>query len=93
MERIEDGFLVKVTSYFAKTIVFCVDQEHAGEMRQTLDNLIQTLSKTVQVYFVASRRSKEVSARSVWATSEMSRPSNLWSFLTLWFQEQASIEP
>ena len=32
------GFLKK-NDRFAKTIVFCVDQEHASEMRQTLSNL------------------------------------------------------
>lgn len=32
------GFLKK-TDRFAKTIVFCVDQEHASEMRQALSNL------------------------------------------------------
>ena len=32
------GFL-KATDRFAKTIVFCVDQEHASEMRQALSNL------------------------------------------------------
>lgn len=30
---------LKKTDRFAKTIVFCVDQEHAGEMRETLVNL------------------------------------------------------
>lgn len=30
---------LKKTDRFAKTIVFCVDQEHAGEMRQALSNL------------------------------------------------------
>ena len=32
------GFL-KATDRFAKTIVFCVDQEHASEMRRALSNL------------------------------------------------------
>src|ERR671914_88990 len=32
------GFLKK-TDRFAKTIVFCVDQEHASDMRQVLSNL------------------------------------------------------
>ena len=31
--------LLKGTDRFAKTLVFCVDQEHAGEMRQELINL------------------------------------------------------
>ncbi len=30
---------LKKTDRFAKTIVFCVDQEHASEMRQALNNL------------------------------------------------------
>lgn len=30
---------LKQTDRFAKTIVFCVDQEHASEMRQALSNL------------------------------------------------------
>ncbi len=30
---------LKKTDRFAKTIVFCVDQEHAGEMRRALGNL------------------------------------------------------
>ena len=36
-------FLMK-TDRFAKTIVFCVDQEHASEMRQVLSNLNQDLA-------------------------------------------------
>jgi type I restriction enzyme R subunit len=31
--------LLKGTDRFAKTLVFCVDQEHAAEMRQELINL------------------------------------------------------
>ena len=30
---------MKKTDRFAKTIVFCVDQEHADEMRRALNNL------------------------------------------------------
>ena len=30
---------LKKTDRFAKTIVFCVDQEHADEMRRALNNL------------------------------------------------------
>ena len=32
---------MKKTDRFAKTIVFCVDQEHASEMRRALSNLQQ----------------------------------------------------
>src|SRR5215831_640804 len=35
----------KATNRFAKTIVFCVDQEHADEMRRTLANLNADLVK------------------------------------------------
>ena len=30
---------LKATDRFAKTIIFCVDQEHAEEMRRVLNNL------------------------------------------------------
>ena len=36
---------LKKTDRFAKTIVFCVDQEHALEMRKTLNNLNTDLTK------------------------------------------------
>jgi type I site-specific restriction endonuclease len=36
---------MKANDHFAKTIVFCVDQEHAGEMRQMLNNLNQDLAQ------------------------------------------------
>ncbi len=35
---------MKRTDRFAKTIVFCVDQEHASEMRQALHNLNSDLT-------------------------------------------------
>ena len=38
---------LKKTDRFAKTIVFCVDQEHASEMRQALVNLNADLVATV----------------------------------------------
>jgi len=37
---------------FAKTIVFCVDQEHAGEMRQTINNLCADLVQKHPDYVV-----------------------------------------
>lgn len=36
---------MKANGRFAKTIVFCVDQEHADEMRQVLNNLNQDLAQ------------------------------------------------
>ena len=36
---------MKTTDRFAKTIVFCVDQEHASEMRRALNNLNRDLVK------------------------------------------------
>ena len=36
---------MKKTDRFAKTIVFCVDQEHADEMRRALNNLNADLVK------------------------------------------------
>ena len=36
---------MKRTDRFAKTIVFCVDQEHADEMRRALNNLNSDLSR------------------------------------------------
>jgi type I restriction enzyme, R subunit len=36
---------MKKTDRFAKTIIFCVDQEHASEMRQVLNNLNSDLVK------------------------------------------------
>jgi type I restriction enzyme, R subunit len=42
-------FLMK-TDRFAKTIIFCVDQEHASEMRQALNNLNTDLVKQFPDY-------------------------------------------
>jgi len=42
--------LLKFTDRFAKTIVFCVDQEHAAEMRQALINLNGDLVKKYPDY-------------------------------------------
>jgi len=41
---------LKETDRFAKTIVFCVDQEHAEEMRQALNNLNADLVRTYPDY-------------------------------------------
>ena len=41
---------MKKTDRFAKTIVFCVDQEHASEMRQALNNLNSDLVKRFPDY-------------------------------------------
>ncbi len=43
------GFLKK-TDRYAKTIVFCVDQEHADEMRRALNNLNEDLTKQYPDY-------------------------------------------
>ncbi|MBI4203842.1 MAG: DEAD/DEAH box helicase family protein [Betaproteobacteria bacterium] len=43
------GFLKK-TDRYAKTIVFCVDQEHADEMRRALNNLNTDLTKEYPDY-------------------------------------------
>ena len=43
------GFMAK-NDRFAKTIVFCVDQDHADEMRRTLTNLNQDLSSRYPDY-------------------------------------------
>jgi type I site-specific restriction endonuclease len=42
--------VLKKTDRFAKTIVFCVDQEHADEMRRSLNNLNDDLSKQYPDY-------------------------------------------
>jgi type I restriction enzyme, R subunit len=41
---------LKASDRFAKTLVFCVDQEHAAEMRHELGNLNQELRKTYPDY-------------------------------------------
>ncbi len=41
---------LKASDRFAKTLVFCVDQEHAAEMRHELGNLNQELRKTYPGY-------------------------------------------
>jgi type I restriction enzyme R subunit len=41
---------LKKTDRFAKTIVFCVDQEHADEMRRELNNLNTDLTKSYPDY-------------------------------------------
>jgi type I restriction enzyme R subunit len=41
---------MKKTDRFAKTIIFCVDQEHASEMRQALNNLNSNLVKKFPDY-------------------------------------------
>jgi type I restriction enzyme R subunit len=43
-------FIMKKTDRFAKTIVFCVDQEHADEMRGALNNLNADLVKQYPDY-------------------------------------------
>ena len=43
---------LKRTNRFDKTIVFCVDQEHALDMRKALNNLNADLSK-IHVHYVA----------------------------------------
>lgn len=43
---------LKDTDRFAKTIVFCVDQEHAGQMRMALNNLNADLVKKYSHYVV-----------------------------------------
>ena len=43
---------LKRTNCFDKTIVFCVDQEHALDMRKTLNNLNADLSR-IHVHYVA----------------------------------------
>lgn len=43
------GFLAR-TDRFAKTIVFCVDQEHASEMRRALNNLSADMVRTYPDY-------------------------------------------
>ena len=43
---------LKRTNRFDKTIVFCVDQEHALDMRKALDNLNADLSR-IHVHYVA----------------------------------------
>jgi type I restriction enzyme R subunit len=40
----------KKTNRFAKTIVFCVDQEHADEMRRALNNLNDDLARQYSDY-------------------------------------------
>src|SRR5688500_16993408 len=48
---------LKKTDRFAKTMVFCVDQEHAAEMREALVNLefIPGVNRAVQPCRVAAR--------------------------------------
>src|SRR6202007_581377 len=41
---------LKKSDRFAKTIVFCVDQEHAEEMRRALNNCNADLAKQYQDY-------------------------------------------
>src|SRR5205814_7477704 len=41
---------MKKTDRFAKTIIFCVDQEHASEMRQALNNLNSDLVREYPDY-------------------------------------------
>jgi len=40
------------TDSFDKTIIFCVDQEHADEMRQAINNLCPDLSRLYPDYVV-----------------------------------------
>jgi len=46
------GFLRRTNDRFAKTIVFCVDQEHAEAMRQALNNLNADLAQQHPDYVV-----------------------------------------
>jgi type I restriction enzyme R subunit len=52
---------LKKSDRFAKTIVFCVDQEHASEMRQALNNLNSDLAAQYLTMCAASPPTKAIS--------------------------------
>ena len=52
---------MKRTDRFAKTIVFCVDQEHAEEMRRALNNLNADLVRTIPTMSAESLPTKATS--------------------------------
>ncbi len=59
---------LKKTDRFDKTIAFCVDQEHASEMRKALSNLNSDLVATVQEakMRIAAFRQFALSRRVAW---------------------------
>jgi type I site-specific restriction endonuclease len=61
----------KKTDRFAKTIVFCVDQEHPDEIRRALNNLNSDLAVKFPAY--VSLLTKATSGAGTWAGSRMLR--------------------
>ncbi len=53
---------LKSTDRFAKTIVFCVDQEHADEMRRAAEQPERRSPSSTPTTFAASRPTKATSA-------------------------------
>jgi type I restriction enzyme R subunit len=64
--------LLKGTDRFAKTLVFCVDQEHAAEMRQELINLNSDLVSSTPITSAASPPTRARSASPICRTFRMS---------------------
>ncbi len=58
---------LKATDRFAKTIVFCVDQEHADEMRRALSNLNSDLMRTYPEYVARVTSDEGVVGRALLA--------------------------
>ena len=56
---------MKKTDRFAKTIVFCVDQEHAAEMRQALNNLNADLDQQYPDYVCRVTSMKAISGAGI----------------------------
>ena len=65
---------LKKTDRFAKTIVFCVDQEHASEMRTALNNLNSDLVARIRTMCAGLRLTKATSAGDIWGASRISTP-------------------
>ena len=65
---------LKKTDRFAKTIVFCVDQEHAAEMREALVNLNADLWRSTRITWPASRPMRARLAVDTFPAFRMLRP-------------------
>lgn len=65
---------MKKTDQYAKTIVFCVDQEHADEMRAALSNLNADLVQHHPDMSAASLRTRAASAKGCSASSRSWKP-------------------
>ena len=84
---------LKKTDRFAKTTVFCVDQEHAAEMRQALTNLNDDLSQQYADYVCRVTSEEGDIGRGHLGAFRSWKPRHLSSSLHLNFSRRAWTRP